>query len=84
MIDSDISRKEREEIGNYFNTFQMYCENDVIERLRRLQNKLANKELMFKFDGNRYAIFSLHIDDRTPIIDYKFTLEQVEDFAENV
>lgn len=67
MTNSDISRKEREEIGNYFNTFQMYCENDVIERLRRLQNKLANKELMFKFDGNRYAIFSLHIDDKRPL-----------------
>lgn len=84
MTNSDISRREREEISNYFNTFHMYCENDVIERLRCLQNKLADKELMFKFDGNRYAIFSLHIDNRTPITDYKFTLEQVEDFAENV
>lgn len=76
--------EDRQAMNSYFNTFQMYCENDVIERLRRLQNKLANKEMMFKFDGNRYAIFSLHIDDGTPITDYKLTLEQVEDFAENV
>lgn len=84
MTGNEISRAEREAMASYFNTFQMYCENDVIDRLRHLQEKLADKELMFKFDGSRYAIFSLRIEDRTPITDYRLTLEEVEDFAEKV
>lgn len=31
-----ISKDEKEAMGSHFNTFQMYCENDVIERLRQL------------------------------------------------
>lgn len=38
---------------------------------------------MFKFDGNKYAIFVLDINKRTQITDYILNLEQVEDFAEN-
>jgi len=78
----EISIEERQAMNNYFNTFHMYCENDVIERFRRLKEKLAYKRLMFKFDGSKYAIFSSDIEKRTQITDYKLTLEEVEDFAE--
>lgn len=75
---------ERKEIGEYFNTFRMYCENHVIDRLERLRKKLTDKNLMFKFDGNKYAIFPLGIEDRTRITDYVLSLEEVEDFAEKM
>lgn len=78
----EFSIEERQAINSYFNTFHMYCENNVIERFRRLQEKLANKKLMFKFDGSKYAIFSMDQFHRDPIIDYKLTLEEAEDFAE--
>lgn len=74
--------EERKERGEYFNTFHMYCENHVIDRLERLRKKLIDKNLMFKFDGNKYAIFSLDIEDRTRITDYVLSLEEVENFAE--
>lgn len=79
-----MTKEERKEIGNYFNTFHMYCENDVIERLRRLQEKLSYKELIFKFDGNKYAIFPMNQFDRNPITDYIFSLEEIESFVENI
>lgn len=78
----NLSLEEKQAINSYFNTFHMYCENDVIERFRRLQKKLANKEMMFKFDGSKYAIFSMDQFNRDPIIDYKLTLEEAEEFAE--
>ena len=78
------TREEREAIGNYFNTFHMYCENDVIERFRRLQEKLAHKNMIFKFDGNKYAIFPMDQFDRKPIKDYVLTLEEAEGFAGKV
>lgn len=80
----NLSIEEKQAINSYFNTFHMYCENDVIERFRRLQEKLERKNLMFKFDGSKYAIFPLDTEDRTPITDYKLTLEETEDFAEKV
>lgn len=80
----NASKEERQAMNSYFNTFQMYCENDVIERFRRLQDKLADKNLMFKFDGSKYAIFHLDATDRTQITAYKLTLEETEDFAEKV
>lgn len=78
------SIEERKEIGEYFNTFHMYCENHVIDRLERLRKKLTDKNLMFKFDGNKYAIFSLSIEDRTRITDYVLSLEEAESFAEEI
>ena len=51
--------------------------------LKQLKKKLTDKKLMFKFDGNKYAVFSLDIGDRTQITDYTLTLEQLEEFAEN-
>lgn len=80
----DLSVTEKEARNSYFNTFHMYCENNVIERFKRLQKKLTSKNLMFKFDGSKYAIFHLDITDRTPIIDYTLSLEEAEDFAEKV
>lgn len=76
------SKEERKEKSEYFNTFHMYCENHVIDRLERLRKKLTDKNLMFKFDGNKYAIFPLCIKDRARITDYVLTLEEVENFAE--
>lgn len=52
----NLSIEEKQAINSYFNTFHMYCENNIIERFRRLQEKLAHKNLMFKFNGNKYAI----------------------------
>lgn len=78
----NLTIEERQAMNSYFNTFHMYCENNVIERFRRLQEKLANKNLMFKFDGSKYAIFHLDITDRMQITGYKLTLEEAEDFAE--
>ncbi len=80
----NLSIKEKQAMNSYFNTFHMYCENHVIERFRRLQEKLANKNLMFKFDGSKYAIFHLDVTDRAQITDYKLTLEEAEEFAEKV
>lgn len=78
----NLSIEERQSINSYFNTFHMYCENNVIERFRRLQEKLASKNLMFKFDGSKYAIFPMDQFDRETITGYKLTLEEAEDFAE--
>lgn len=79
-----MTKEERKAVGNYFSTFHMYCENEVIERLRRLQEKLAYNELIFKFNGNKYAIFPIDQFDRKPITDYIFSLEELESFAENM
>lgn len=80
----NLTIEEKQAINTYFNTFHMYCENNVIERFRRLQDKLANKNLIFKFDGSKYAIFHSDISDRTQITDYALSLEEAEDFAEKV
>lgn len=79
-----LSVEEIEAICSYFNTFHMYCENDTIERLKRLREKLAYKGFIFKFDGSHYGIFSLDQFARTAITGYKLTLEQVEQFADRV
>lgn len=80
----NLTLEEKQAMNSYFNTFHMYCENNVIERFRRLQEKLASKNLIFKFDGSKYAIFHSDISDRTQITDYKLSLEEAEDFAEKV
>lgn len=78
----NFTKEEKEIINSYFNTFHMYCENNVIERFRRLQEKLANKHMIFKFNGDKYAIFSMNQFERTQFTDYTLSLEDVEDFAE--
>lgn len=47
----NLTKEEREKISSYLLIFQMYCENNVIERFRRLQGKLADKNMIFKFNG---------------------------------
>lgn len=69
--------------AEHINTFPIYCERSVCERLERVKNMLAKKNLLAKFDGQHYAIFVLDFSERTQITDYSLTLEQVEDFAEN-
>ena len=83
-MNTNLSIAEKQAMNTYFNTFHMYCENNVIERFRRLQEKLANKNLMFKFNGSKYAIFHLDVTDITQITDYALTLGEAEDFAEKV
>lgn len=80
-MNSKTTKKLR---GDHYTVFQMYCENDVSNRLKQLKDTLANKNLMFKFDGNKYAIFHLDVEDMSQITDYKLTLEEAEDFAEKV
>ena len=60
----------------------MYCEKDTIKRLQRLQEKLADKNMIFKFNGDKYAVFSMDQYERTQYTDYTLSLEDVEDFAE--
>ncbi len=66
----------------YYTVFQMFCENDVYDRFKRLKEKLKEKNLMFKFDGSKYAVFGLDVENMTQLTDYTLTLEQLEDFAE--
>ena len=78
----NLSTEEKQAINIYFNTFHMYCENNVIERFRRLQGKLADKNMIFKFNGDKYAVFSMDQFQRTQFTDYTLSLEDVEEFAE--
>lgn len=77
--EKDANKKAR---SDYFITYQMYCERSVCDRLNQLKEKLAAKNLMFKFNGDQYAIFSLDIEDMEQVTDYVLTLEEAEDFAE--
>ena len=77
----NLSTEEKQAINSYFNTFHMYCENNVIERFRRLQGKLADKNMIFKFNGDKYAVFSMDQFKRTQFTDYMLSLEDVEEFA---
>ena len=80
----NLDATEKKEINSYFNTFRMYCENDVIERFKKLQEKLADKKLIFKFNGSKYAVFPMDQFDRKPVTDYVLALEDVERFADEV
>lgn len=80
----NLSIEEKQAINSYFNTFHMYCENNIIERFRRLQEKLADKNLIFKFNGDKYAVFSMDQFERTQFTDYTLSLEDVEEFADKV
>lgn len=78
----NLTKEEREKVNSYLLVFQMYCEKDVVKRLQRLQEKLADKHMIFKFNGDKYAIFSMDQFERTQYTDYTLSLEDVEDFAE--
>lgn len=60
MDNDKMVRKAR---SDHYTVFQMYCENDVSKRFKRLKDKLASKNLMFKFDGVHYAIFVLDVEN---------------------
>lgn len=62
--------------------FNMYCEKPIRDKLLMIRESLHNKGLIFKFDGEKYAIFSSDMFDRTQVIDYKLTLKELEEFAE--
>ena len=70
--------------NGYFNVYCIYCEKDVVERFKRIERLLANKKLMFKFNGKRYAIFSLDSGNKTQFIGFNFTIEELEKFAEEI
>jgi hypothetical protein len=80
----DNDKNDKKIRSDHYTVFQMYCENDVSKRFKRLKDKLASKNLMFKFDGVHYAIFVLDVEDMSKVTDYTLTLEQVEEFAEKV
>lgn len=80
----NLTKEEREVINSYLLIFQMYCEKDTVKRLQYLQEKLAGKNMIFKFNGDKYAIFHLDVTDRMQITDYILSLEDVEDFAEKI
>lgn len=78
----NYEQMERKEKSNYLTVYKMRCDNEVAERFQNISDKLADKDLMFKFNGYQYAVCSLDIDKRTQITDYVLTLEQVEELAE--
>lgn len=82
LIIKNLTKEERQAVSSYLLIFQMYCEKDVVKRLQRLQKKLEDKNMIFKFDGSKYAVFSMDQFKRTQFTDYTLSLEDVEDFAE--
>lgn len=82
LIIKNLTKEERQAVSSYLLIFQMYCEKDVVKRLQRLQKKLADKNMIFKFNGDRFAIFSMNQFERTQYTDYTLSLKDVEDFAE--
>ena len=82
LIIKNLTKEERQAVSSYLLIFQMYCEKDVVKLLQRLQKKLEDKNMIFKFDGSKYAVFSMDQFKRTQFTDYTLSLEDVEDFAE--
>lgn len=76
-----MSKQQRNE---QYAVYSMYCEPTVCKRLKVLSDKLADKNLMFKFNGNRYAVFVLDSSMGEKVTDYGLTLEELELFAEKV
>lgn len=76
------SKSKQKQRSDHYTVFQMYCENHVSQRFKRLKDKLSEKNLMFKFDGSHYAIFVLDAEDMAQVTDYTLTLKEVEDFTE--
>lgn len=56
----------------------------MVKRLQRLQEKLADKNMIFKFNGSKYAVFSMDQFQRTKFTDYTLSLKDVEEFADKV
>lgn len=80
----NLTKEERQAVSSYLLVFQMYCEKDVVKRLQCLQEKLADKHMIFKFNGDKYAVFSMDQFQRKQFTDYTLSLEDVEEFAEKV
>lgn len=74
-----MSKQQR---NDHYTVYRMYCEPTVCERLKVLSDKLADKNLMFKFDGTHYAVFVLDSTIGEKVTDYELTLEELEEFAE--
>ena len=70
----NLTKEEREKVNSYLLIFQMYCEKNTIQRLQHLQEKLADKHMIFKFNGDKYAVFSMNQFERTQITDYTLSL----------
>ena len=81
LIIKNLTKEERQAVSSYLLIFQMYCEKDVVKRLQRLQKKLEDKNMIFKFNGDKYAVFSMDQFKRTQFTDYMLSLEDVEEFA---
>ncbi len=77
----NLTKEERQAVSSSLLIFQMYCEKDVVKRLQRLQKKLEDKNMIFKFNGDKYAVFSMDQFKRTQFTDYMLSLEDVEEFA---
>ena len=50
----------------------------------RIEDNLADKNLMFKFDGSHYAVFVLDSEVGKQVTDFNLTLEELEAFTESV
>lgn len=75
-----MSYKENENCTSY----KMYCDPTVYNRLMRIEDNLADKNLMFKFDGLHYAVFVLDSEIGKQVTDFNLTLEELEAFTESV
>lgn len=73
---------EQNQVNDHYTVYRMYCEPTVCERLKALSDKLADKNLMFKFDGTHYAVFVLDSTIGEQVTYYELTLEELEEFAE--
>lgn len=78
-----ITPCDNQKIYDHFASYSMYCDPTVCKRLKLLSDKLADKNLMFKFDGTHYAVFVLDLS-RKQVTDYTLTLKELEDFVEQV
>lgn len=65
-------------------SYKMYCDPTVCKRLMRIEDNLAVKNLMFKFDGSHYAVFVLDSEVGKQVTDFNLTLEELEAFTESV
>lgn len=74
-----MSKQQR---NDHYTVYRMHCESTVCERLKVLSDKLADKNLMFKFDGTHYAVFVLDSTIGEKVTDYELTLEELEEFTE--
>lgn len=66
----NLTKEERQAVSSSLLIFQMYCEKDVVKRLQRLQKKLEDKNMIFKFNGDKYAVLSMDQFQRTQFTDY--------------